>query len=241
MRAQQHSCAQTRQLQGESPENLCRPGKRTQHSRKQGQSCQNPPGSGGLEGYRSLSCWLLDRSSRPVRDPDSISGRRKGQGGTAALRWVCPPARRPAELAAAPGLCPSTRPGQVHRCVPAPLPARRAQPPPWASALLLQGTVRAQPVSAGPSCQVFPSATAPFPEGCGSGSGSGEWWRGEGDSSGIGAHGQVRAAIGPAQVTGERNLQGSRPSSCSLTAAGRGQKCLHRKPQRISELTELLN
>lgn len=62
--------------------------------------------------------------------------------------------------------------GQVHRCVPAPLPARRAQPPPWASALallVLQGTVRAQPVSAGPSCQVFPSATAPFPLGLGLG------------------------------------------------------------------------
>lgn len=120
VRTQQHSCAQTRQLQGESPEDLRCPGKHTQHSRKQGQSCQNPPGSRGLEGYRSLSCWLLDRSSRPVRDPDSISGRRKGQGGTAALRWVCPPARRPAELAAAPGLCPSTRPGRCTGASPRP-------------------------------------------------------------------------------------------------------------------------
>lgn len=118
VRARQHSRAQTKQLQGESPEELRRPGKRTQHSRKQGQSCQKSsrlrrPG-------RLQKPVLLDRSSRPVRDPDSNSGRRKGPGGTAALRWVCPPARRSAELAAAPGLCPSTRPGRCTGASPRP-------------------------------------------------------------------------------------------------------------------------
>lgn len=75
VRAQQHSRAQTRQLQGESPEELRRPGKRTQHSRKQGQSCQNPPGSGGLEGYRSLSCWIEALDQCGTQIPTVAGGR----------------------------------------------------------------------------------------------------------------------------------------------------------------------
>lgn len=120
---------------------------------------------------------VRDRGSCPLRDSDSISGKGKGLGdlatrrGNGSLPLGVPTHRWPERSwQLLPASAPPPVSGQVHRFVPAPLPARRARPPPWTCALLLvlQETVRARPVSAWPSCpEVFPSATAPFPRGLG--------------------------------------------------------------------------
>lgn len=121
---------------------------------------------------------VRDRSSCPLRDSDSISGGTKGLGNLATRRGDSSPPldvpthrgpRRSWQLLPVSAHPPVWAGAQMR---PQPLPARRARPPPWTSSLLLllllQGTVRAQAVSAWPSwAEVFPSATAPFPRGLG--------------------------------------------------------------------------
>lgn len=172
VRARQHPCAQTRQLQENPPRNFA----------AQGSAPSILESKVNLaEILQAPEAWKVTEACPAGSKLQTSAGPRFHQCQEEGSRWYSHPtwgqqpsigcahpqgARQSSQLLPASALHAS---GQVHRCVPAPLPARRAQPPPWASALLLQGTVRAQPVSAGPSCQVFPSATAPFPLGLGLG------------------------------------------------------------------------